>query len=51
MFEYKQMIYVRVLCIYLWLLKSMSLYKSDYVCVKALASVEGCIREKEERVW
>ena len=24
----------------------MSLYKSDYVCVKAWASAEGCIREK-----
>ena len=25
----------------------MSLYKSDFVCVKAWASAEGCIWEKE----
>ena len=38
-------------CNYLWLFGNMSLYKSDYVCVKAWASAEGCIWEKGKRVW
>ena len=47
MFEYKMKMYICVLCNYLWLFGNMSLYKSDYVCVKAWASAEGCIWEKE----
>ena len=39
--------YIYVLCNYLWLFGNMSLYKSDYVCVKVWASAEGCIWEKE----
>ena len=47
MSEYNLEIYICVLCNYLWLFGNMSLYKSDYVCVKAWASAEGCIWEKE----
>ena len=51
MFEYNLKMYIRVLCIYLWLVEDMSLYKREFVCVKAWASAEGCIWEKEKRVW
>ena len=47
MFENNLKMYICVLSNYLWLFRNMSLYKREYVCVKAWASAEGCIWEKE----
>ena len=47
MFEYNLKMYIRVLCIYLWLFGNTSLYKREHVYVKAWASAEGYIWKKE----
>ena len=46
-YNLKAYLYIYVLCIYLWLFEDMSLYKREYVWVKAWASEEDCIWEKE----